>query len=347
MGLLLSSCDKHQGSGGGQNAGAGTGASQGSGDLDWQVKAVADDVQNTKSLEADAEHDMEDGGKVQITGTCDDSSIQLEFAYFAKDKDDSAYETQGTEEVVHVPYRFDQGDPQEAISKTKYDNTADITFSYEKPEPSANDTDESNNDTESSDGFAKVLSGVMDEAAKLAAEEGPQDLRSFLHAQQARFELPLKGGHSEVVTINPQDDGFQRFVSACKIDLKKFDAEVAAQKAADKAAADRAAQEKAHAAAATEQAAAQATDAVKQVCTTGQGMLRVNDESIVENSQADGKPYAYSLAGGETVTPIADPTAVASGKCSVTFPSRYGTITGELWIKSLAVADSAPAPAAN
>lgn len=193
-------------------------------------------------LEADATHDIDGGGQIEIAATCDSSSdasnITLAFSYFSKyDKGDgaaSSYDTEGSGNFEHVPiiYRIDNGESQQANSQTQYKNSANVVFAYISP-----------NAKGSGDAAGDMAAGLMIGLTKMFG--GIQDLKPFLHAHEVDFQLPLGGGGSEIVKINPQDSNFQSFVSQCKIDIGRIDAEVAKQKADEKAADDQKAQEQA------------------------------------------------------------------------------------------------------
>jgi hypothetical protein len=330
-GAYLAACDDHHG------AGSGT---QTSGDLVWQVKTVTDKLTDAKSIEADTEHDMDDGGQIQITGTCNDSAIKLEFAYFAKDDKNSALAMQENGDVS-IRYRFDNGDVNAVTNNTDHSNTIAVVFAYQT---SGSDDD-----------------GAISAITKLvnALGSGPQDLRGFLHARQVRFELPLANGTAEVVSINPQDSGFQSFVSACKIDLATFDADAAKQQAVAKAAADQKAQQDAAAATAAAQqqaeqqqaaqqqaeAAQQNAEAVKKACTTGQGTLSAKGTTSIDLTK--GGVLDTWVYTGQVVQPVADPDAVAAGKCSVEFTHGEHDVAGRISLGSLEAANAPPAQAGN
>jgi hypothetical protein len=341
--------------------------------LDWQVKAVSDKLRDTTSVEADAEHDMDNGGKIQITGTCNESAMQLEFAYFAKDDKDSSFETEGSDEDVDLHYRIDDGDVKEATSKTKYKNTAAIVFAYQMSDPNQNA------DVTLIAGLAAALGG------------GPQDLRQLLHAREVRFELPLAGGTTEVVSIDPQDAGFQNFVAACKIDIKKIDQDAGKQQAVTHACttgegmlrvigptsvagltagttvqplADSDAVSKGNCTVETKVAwpssygaqwsqqyvplssleaisdtpsRQQLDDALKQACTTGQGTVRMTANETLEGAPPTESGQSVAVVNGMLLQPVADVDAVASGKCTVTYSFGTTDYTGKVPMTSLDV----------
>jgi len=343
--------------------------------LDWQVKSVRDKLTDATSIEADAEHDMDSGGKIQVTGTCNESAVQFEFASFGKDGQGSSFETDGSDGDVAIRYRVDSGDASEFDSKTKYTNTAAIVFAYQMADP--------NQDS------GVALIGQL--AAALGG--GPQDLRRLLHARQVRFQLPLAGGQTEVISIDPQDAGFQSFVSACKIDLKKFDEDAAKQQALTHACttgdgmlrvigptsvtglasgatvqpvADPDAVSKGKCTVETkidnpwarpgapqwsQQYVAldsleaisdtptkqQEDDALKQACTTGQGTLRMIANDTLEGAPPNESGQALALHDGVMVQPVADAEAVATGKCTVTYTFGTTDYTGKVPMASVDV----------
>jgi hypothetical protein len=103
-------------------------------------------------------------------------------------------------------------------------------------------------------------------------------------------------------------------------------------RAAEKAAAQRKAQQQAAEAAAQarqQQAMQDHYDAVKQACLTGQGTLTTTGPTALRGRDA------IFLSSGEVVQPIADPNAVASGRCSVTFTRNRREFSGTLSIAQL------------
>jgi hypothetical protein len=70
-------------------------------------------------------------------------------------------------------------------------------------------------------------------------------------------------------------------------------------------------------------------DAVKQACLSGQGYLSAKGTLQLQGSQP---VFIYS---GQTVQPIADPDAVASGRCSVSFTQNGHDFTGTLSLVQL------------
>jgi hypothetical protein len=315
---------------------------QGQGGLSWSVGSEKDKLTDQVTLQASATHDMDDGGKVYLTGTCDENDLMIEFEYHARDKDKGTFETQGTDEVVHIPYRLDDGGVQELISKTNYNNTAQAVFAYEPP----GDKNQPND----------VSSSILNMTASLVKAFlpglGPQDLRAFLHAREVRFQLPLDGGKTEVVKVYPQDASFGKFLAACKIDVKRYDSEIAAQEAAKKAeeekkAADEKAAQEAQQQQLQEQQAAEQRrqEALKQACMTGQGDLQITGTTVVEGA-AHGIVAIYAF-NGQSVQPIADPDAVNGSKCTITFTRGNSTIQGTVPLNYLTVVADASAPPAS
>ena len=324
-GASLSSCDDKNGSGGSQSQGGG------SSDLSWSVGYEKDKL--NPQLEATATHTIDGGGEVDMKATCDSdtdgSAITLNLEYHAKDAStnndaNSSYATVGSGafERVSIPYQIDGGEIQTASSQTDYRNSANVVFAYINP-----------NGKTDAGGMIAEMTGKM--------FGGIQDLQPFLHAHDVRFQLPLGDGTTEIVAVNPQDSDFQSFVSQCKIDIKSIDAAVAQQQADEKAAADAKAQADADAAKAQQalqdaaaQAAQAGADAVKQACATGQGTLRMTGAATnLEGAQA-GITTVYVFSG-QVVQPVADPDAVADGKCSVEFTRDGSDLTGKLPLSSL------------
>ncbi len=190
-----------------------------SGVLDWDVRAEKNKLTDAITLSATAKHRTDDGGSVYVTGTCDYHSISLEFEYHAKTDADTYYETQGTGQFVHIRYRLDSDDVLEAVSSSKYKNVATLLFVYPVPQISKERPPSHSPETQYLEGVAMALFlGVA-----------PQDLRKFLHANVVRIELPLGGGLEDTLKIDVRDSGFQRFISACKIDVRRFDADAESQ----------------------------------------------------------------------------------------------------------------------
>lgn len=309
-----------------------------SGDPVWSVENKAGPIGENPTLTATQTQNDDNGGSVFITATCDDSTISFDFEYHAKQDDDahSRLETQGTGEYVHVPYRIDDGEIKEAISQTNHTNTADALFAYEMSDAAA----PAQPGEVIAKGVGKLISGLIPGL-------GPQDLRAFLHAQNVRFEIPVADGTKDVVVVRPQENTFQSFVSACRIDLKRFDDDVARQQQAEKAAAEAKAKAQADADAlqkaqqdAATLAAQQRSDALRQACTAGQGELRVTQTVNLEGSSST--TWVFS---GQMVQASPDPDAVAAGKCSVSFARGNGELSGQLPLSALEVADNASAPA--
>ncbi len=217
-GLVLGSCDNKPATGGSHSPDAG---GQTDALPEWHIGTVDDKLTDSANVRATLEHDTPTGGKIYLTADCSPNAIQINFEYHAKTKDRSYLDAEGSEAVVRIPYRFDQGEVREVLSKTQYNNDADILFAYALPDPHETPMD-------------VVSNGAFVFAQALLPGIGPQDLRGFLHAQEVRFELPLGGGAKEVITVHPQEDSFQQFVRLCKIDLKRFDADAArARRATD------------------------------------------------------------------------------------------------------------------
>lgn len=307
----------------------------------WNVENKPGPIGEAPTLTATLTQNDDNGGSVFVTATCDDTTIALEFEYHAKQDDDahSRIETQGTGQYVHLPYRIDDSDIQEAVSQTNHTNTADAVFAHEMSDADAASPPQPGE---------VITKGVVKLFSTLLPGLGPQDLRAFLHAQNVRFEVPVSDGTKDVVVIRPQESSFQGFVAACKIDLKRFDDDVAKQQEAEKAAAQAKAEAQADTDArqkeqqeAAAQAAQQRADALKQACTTGQSVLRVTQTVNLEGNEHSSTTYVFS---NQMVQANADPEAVADGKCSISFARGTSELTGQVPMSALQVADSGSAP---
>jgi hypothetical protein len=305
--------------------------------LQWHLHDDPGPIGEPATWSATATQPIERGGSVAMEAICDDHTIGLEFEYHASRDDDahSRFEMRagGT---VHIMYRADNGDIHEAVSQNNHPNTADVMFTYDMSDADQNG--------------AAQEPGALVAAATAAFFPGlaPQDLRTFLHAQENRFELPLGNGSKAVIVINPRDRRFEELVMACKISLKRFDADSAKQRAADHAAAQATSDEQAKAEARqSEQSTALQTHitALTQACTNGNVALRVNSGPVnLEDAQNAASVWVF---GGQSVQAVADPEAAAHGKCTVEFMQGNRDVTGKLPMGSLDVADSGATPAPN
>ncbi|HWD25749.1 MAG TPA: hypothetical protein VG387_01190 [Rhizomicrobium sp.] len=282
----------------------------------WSVGTETDKLTDAKTLVATSEHDTENGGKVFMTATCDSSTIAIDFEYHAKDKADDAYETAGEDQNVDIAYRIDNGDVQDAVSHTGHSNTADAVFTYEMSDAKQPPT------------FGDALMKGLGSMTGL----GPQDLRSFLHAHEIRFELPLAGGAKEVIGIYPQEASFQGFVAACNIDLKAIDEDAAKQQAANAPPSNpnNPAPNDTELTAAAQQDA----DVVRTDCTTGEGRLRVLTDAPLK-PMTDAFGVDLRLYNGLIVAPVANSDAVAQGYCVVAFTRLNKEVSGEILLKDI------------
>jgi hypothetical protein len=189
---------------------------------EWVLDTVTDKLSDTRHIQATSLRATDNGGKLYITADCSPTAIAFGFEYHGKTKEDTYLDTVGDDAIVHIGYRFDQGDVHEALSKSEYSNSADILFGF--------DLGDDRNSGSPADLIAK---GALAFAQALVPGVGPQDLRGLLHANEVRFELPLARGFKQVISIHPQDPTFQSFVRSCKIDLKRIDAVAAARAAKD------------------------------------------------------------------------------------------------------------------
>ncbi len=299
---------------------------------EWQVGTDTDKLTGAKSPRAMLRQTTEGGGEIDVNATCDGSTIVIDFQYNAKNDTEanSAFETQGTGRYVHISYRIDSGEVQEAISRTDYPNTADAVFAYEMADAAAQPGD------------------ILTEGLNSLFGLGPRDLRAFLHAHEVRFGLPLANGTQEVVSIHPQDPSFREFVAACKIDLKAFDDDAAQKEASVKAAAQKEIDERARMeeeAKRQQEAAARQAEALKEACTNGERRLHVTGTSVIEGAADQDATTVYAFAG-QTVDAIADPSAVGEGKCSIRFTRGDEEIGGKVPMSALEVADAVQPTAA-
>jgi hypothetical protein len=322
--------------GGGANSGSGL---FGSGDTAWEVATDTDKLTGAKSPKATLRHATDDGGTINVTATCDSSTIAFDFEYHAKTDDDahSAFEMQGEGQYIHIPYRIDSGEVQEVVSKAQYANLAEAVFAYDLPNASG--------PAQSGD---PLMNGIAAMATAFAPGLGPQDLRKFLHANEVRFELPLAGGKSEVVGVRPQDAAFQEFVAACRIDLAAFDADAGKKDADARAAADQKAADQAKANLEAKQhddaivAAAQArVVAMKNACTTGGVTLRVLGGTTLSAPDNEAENIGR-VDYGQIIETIADPAAVARGFCLIHFARDGQDVKGMILVGDLEPASTSP-----
>ncbi len=229
---FVTSCQKQ---GGGTSTSVPDQSTANGNELTWVVGH--DSTKLDSPLEAIATHEIDGGGTIDIEATCENveagSAITLEFQYYSKDykpKDDSSsyYDTDG-KGFVAVPYRIDGGGIQTAVNKIQFKNAASVTFAY-FPE----------------DYLSSIGGWIRSLLVRQALESGALgELQAFLHAREVDFQLPLGGGITEIVKVNPQDGQFQNFISQCAIDVAKIDAAVAKKRADEKIAQDQKAQQEA------------------------------------------------------------------------------------------------------
>jgi hypothetical protein len=278
---------------------------------------------------------MSSGGKIFMTATCDASAISINFEYHARDDKTSAFKAQGTGQYVHILYRLDQGAVQDTASSTSYQNTADADFSYGSDEPSA-PMGAGSIAAAGAQGFIKALAPWL----------GPQDLRAFLHAHEATFELPLGNGTTEIVVIYPQDSSFQKFVSSCNIDLRKFDEDAA--KAKTQAQSNASDQTEASAQPSRQEAAADAAiraaaqSAIYGDCAMGDRTLVVGRATPLGSKSRGQSQSAPIIPAGVEVTTIANDDAAISGRCEIEYMDGGNKIHGFVPMASLV---RSPAPA--
>jgi hypothetical protein len=329
--LLTVSCGDRNGSGGG---------------AEWSVGYTKE---LNPQLEATAKHAIDGGGSVDIIAKCDSSggasSVTLDFDYFSKDDKgngaDSAYDTVGSGNFEHVAvaYSLDGGEVRQANSQTNYKNSARVIFSYISPD-------------------AKVdpVSGSVIVLGKLLG--GVQDLQPFLHARDVKFQLPLGGGGTEIVAVNPQDSGFQDFVSQCKIDLKRIDAEVAKQQADAKAADQQKAVAQAKTDAAEKQRQQQLTaDAARRVeegnvihaCIVGDHPLKVENAATLSGDASPAATTSTDVPAGQIVTTVSNPNSYSAGYCEIEYGDGETAAHGFLPLAMLGMPDETamPTPAAS
>jgi hypothetical protein len=92
-------------------------------------------------------------------------------------------------------------------------------------------------------------------------------------------------------------------------------------------------------------ASQQRTDAVRQTCLTGRGTLNVVGATFVDGARFH-VPSVWAN-DGQMVQPVADPDAVASGKCTVDFRQGGHSFVGRIAMGSLRPAGTASAHAAT
>jgi hypothetical protein len=229
------------------NCGTGQPASQADPSV-WSVSYETNPdspISGKKILIARATHAMADGGRIDIQATCaDEQSLAFEFVAFGKSGDGAAYEysapdNNGGESYLTIIYRIDSGDQlliANTYSTTRYANVAQAGFSYAGPNYQPADLDKADAEakkTLSSDSLlAKILVGTMQLSTLVLQAQQPQDIIAFLNGQSARFQFPLKGGHKEIVEIQPHDPSFQQFVAQCHINSQQLEQRHIADQAA-------------------------------------------------------------------------------------------------------------------
>ena len=306
------------------------------GTLHWHLHDEPGPLGKAPGISATAAHYLPGGGSIAMEAKCDDHTLAIEFEYHVTDGDltHSAFERQGTDGFVHAFYRADNGELHEFVSGNSHVNVTDVMFTYEMSDAGQH-------------GIFQQPGGMVGAVAMvLNPGLAPQDLRTFLHAQENRFELPLGNGSKEVIVIDPKERRFGELLETCKISLKRFDDDAAKQQATDEAAArakSAAEDQQKEQDAARQSALVTHMAALSQACTAGDVELRVNGPINLQDASNASNAWVF---GGQIVQSVADAGAVTQGKCAVVFMQGSREVTGKLPMGSLDLADSGQAPAA-
>lgn len=303
----------------------------------WELHYDKDKLTDVRSLRATLNREIEGGGQVLLSATCNKTTIAVNFSI--QNRGSLEVYTQAGDDVVPVIYRIDGKQPQSIWAGSPRSTSADVVIASE---------------------FQAYAGDVPVSGILALLGRSPLDLREFLHAREVRFQLPLSDGGKHVASIYPQEASFQKFVKACGIDIRKMDADAAkrdaderaakarneaeerraAEEAARRAEADRLADE----AAAQEAAAANARAAVvRAACLRGGEQLRTI--SAAELVGADAEEFDGSNAGvvtfvqvatGEIVQTVSNSLAVRHDRCFVRVSREGHWIRGRLLISNLA-----------